>query len=216
MQRGLKFWILWVCAIIGMSACGMPAKKRDGMVLGALAGALAGGGIGAGIGPEASDNEDDGRAKGIAIGAAAGAVLGGMIGYALAEEEPPPPPPPPDPCEGFTLEGDILFDFDSSDIRLDAEPVLNEVAERLTECPAVHIKVEGHTDSRGSEAYNQALSERRAAAVAGYLEARGVAAERLDSVGMGEGVPIEPNRNPDGSDNPDGRAKNRRVVLTPR
>ena len=55
-----------------------------------------------------------------------------------------------------------------------------------------------------------------AAAVAGYLEAQGVAAARLDSVGMGEGVPIEPNQNPDGSDNPDGRAKNRRVVLTPR
>lgn len=109
-----------------------------------------------------------------------------------------------------------MFDFDESDIRPEFEPVLDTVAARLTECPAVHITVEGHTDSRGSESYNQALSERRAAAVAVYLEAQGVAAARLDSVGMGEGSPIEPNQNPDGSDNPDGRAKNRRVVLTPR
>lgn len=109
-----------------------------------------------------------------------------------------------------------MFDFDESDIRPDFEPVLDTVAARLTECPDVHITVEGHTDSRGSEAYNQTLSERRAAAVAGYLETQGVAAARLDSVGMGEGVPVEPNQNPDGSDNPDGRAMNRRVVLTPR
>lgn len=90
------------------------------------------------------------------------------------------------------------------------------MARQLIQCPAVDITVEGYTDSRGSEAYNQALSERRAEEVARYLAAQGVSAERLEAVGMGESDPIEPNENLDGSDNPDGRAKNRRVVLKPR
>lgn len=233
MQRNFGFWVLWAVAIVSMSGCGLSAKKRDGLVLGALAGALAGGGAGAGIGPEASDNEGEGRAAGIAIGAAAGAIIGGLIGYALAEEEAPPPPPPlpplappapdpapdpvpaPNPCQGLVLPG-VMFDFDQADIRPEFDPVLNTLARRLGECADISLTVEGHTDSRGSEDYNQTLSERRAEAVAGYLEARGVDAGRLEAVGMGESAPVELNQNPDGSDNPDGRAKNRRVVLSPR
>ena len=93
------------------------------------------------------------------------------------------------------------------------EPVLDEAANLLSQCPDVRVSVEGHTDSRGSDTYNQALSERRAEAVAGYLIGQGVDAGRLDTVGMGESDPVESNENADGSDNPEGRQTNRRVVL---
>lgn len=109
-----------------------------------------------------------------------------------------------------------MFDLDMSAIRPEFEPVLDNVALRLRECSDINITVEGHSDSWGSDAYNRALSERRAETVVRYLAAQGVDVGRLDAVGMGESAPIEPNENPDGSDNPDGRAKNRRVVLQPR
>jgi OOP family OmpA-OmpF porin len=107
----------------------------------------------------------------------------------------------------------ITFDFDMSDIRAEFEPVLDEAANLLSQCSDVRVSVEGHTDSRGSDAYNQALSERRAEAVADYLIGQGVDAGRLDTVGMGESDPVESNENADGSDNPEGRQANRRVVL---
>ena len=92
-------------------------------------------------------------------------------------------------------------------------PVLDEAANLLNQCPDIRVSVEGHTDSRGSDAYNQGLSERRAIAVHDYLVGQGVDGGRLDTVGMGESDPVAPNENDDGSDNPDGRAQNRRVVL---
>jgi OOP family OmpA-OmpF porin len=76
----------------------------------------------------------------------------------------------------------------------------------------VQVTIEGHTDSIGSEGYNQRLSERRAAAVQQYLEAQGIAPERLETVGKGESEPVAPNTQ-DGRDNPEGRAMNRRAEL---
>ena len=75
----------------------------------------------------------------------------------------------------------------------------------------MRVRVEGHTDSKGSDAYNQRLSQRRAEAVVKYLIGKGIDPSRLEAVGFGEGRPIAPNQNPDGSDNPTGRAKNRRT-----
>ena len=76
------------------------------------------------------------------------------------------------------------------------------------------MEVAGHTDSKGTDEYNQALSERRARAVYDYLGSKGIGAERMvGPVGYGESKPIAPNTNEDGSDNPDGRAKNRRTEL---
>jgi len=75
------------------------------------------------------------------------------------------------------------------------------------------VTIEGHTDSIGSDAYNQRLSERRAAAVKQYLVSKGVGADRLTTVGRGEKDPVAPNTTPDGKDNPEGRAMNRRAEL---
>ena len=91
--------------------------------------------------------------------------------------------------------------------------MLDEAAQILKDNPSVKVTIEGHTDSKGTDAYNQKLSERRANAVKNYLESNGVTASRLDAVGKGESDPVVPNTKPDGKDNPEGRAKNRRVEL---
>src|SRR2546421_430108 len=78
---------------------------------------------------------------------------------------------------------------------------------------ARQVSIEGHTDSKGSEEYNQRLSERRAEAVASALDREGVSQSRTHARGFGKKYPIAPNQNSDGSDNPPGRAKNRRVEV---
>ena len=112
----------------------------------------------------------------------------------------------------ITLEDSILFDFGKSDIRPDAAQTLSTLATVLNNAkvPAAHIY--GHTDSVSDEAFNQKLSEDRANAVKNELKKDGVTAT-LDATGYGETKPVAPNENPDGSDNPAGRALNRRVEI---
>ena len=81
----------------------------------------------------------------------------------------------------------------------------------LNTYPKLEIEISGHTDSKGSDSYNQKLSEARAKAVVDYLIRNGIARDRLSAKGYGESLPVEPNENPDGTDNPEGREKNRRT-----
>ena len=112
----------------------------------------------------------------------------------------------------ITLEDGVLFDFGKSDIRADAAQNLGKLATVLTNAkvPAAHVY--GHTDSVSDEAFNQQLSEARANAVSGELKKDGVTAT-MDATGYGESKPVAPNENADGSDNPAGRALNRRVEI---
>jgi len=107
--------------------------------------------------------------------------------------------------------GDVLFDFDKADIRPAAEPTLQEIARLIASISNGRTIVEGHTDSKGSAAYNQALSERRANAVTAWLEAHGVDGTKMTVAAMGSRHPIAPNQDESGLDNPEGRALNRRV-----
>ena len=109
------------------------------------------------------------------------------------------------------LPSDVLFDFDRADIRADAKPVLARLSEALVAMPDRPVSITGHTDSLGSDDYNHTLSERRSVAVREWLSRLRVRRERMTVQGMGEAKPVAPNQNPDGSDNPDGRQKNRRV-----
>ena len=122
----------------------------------------------------------------------------------------------PDGCPvpvSIDLKG-VNFDFDKSTLRPDAVAILNEAIEILKRYPDLRVEVAGHTDSKGTDAYNQKLSERRAKAVYDYLTSNGIDAGRLvGPVGYGESRPIAPNTNEDGSDNPEGRARNRRTEL---
>lgn len=111
----------------------------------------------------------------------------------------------------ITLLGDVLFDFDKSDIRPDARPVLDRLAQLLAGYPRAGVAIEGHTDAKGDDDYNLRLSERRAAAVKAYLARRNVDAARLSTQGFGESRPVAPNAASDGADDPQGRQRNRRV-----
>jgi outer membrane protein OmpA-like peptidoglycan-associated protein len=113
-----------------------------------------------------------------------------------------------------TLPADILFDFDKADIRPGAQASLQEVAQLLREHSRGPVVIQGYTDALGNDAYNQRLSERRAAAVKAWFVSRGgLARMSFTTSGFGARNPVAPNRNPDGSDNPDGRQLNRRVTL---
>lgn len=109
---------------------------------------------------------------------------------------------------------DVLFEFNSSRLTPGARGKVARIASVLrSRAEERRITVEGHTDSIGSEAYNQALSEQRAEAVAQELSFDGIRESRLTQRGYGERYPIAPNTRADGSDNPSGRAKNRRVEV---
>jgi outer membrane protein OmpA-like peptidoglycan-associated protein len=108
-----------------------------------------------------------------------------------------------------------LFAFGKADVDAPARTQLKEIAGLLAEpmLAGRRITVEGHADGVGSRRYNQSLSEARAHAVIDVLFAGGVARDRLHSRAYGKDRPLEPNRRADGQDNPDGRARNRRVAL---
>ena len=166
-----------------------------------------------------------GKPKAVPVAVAAPVV-------AAAVAAPPPPPPPPADTDGDgvvdsadqcpdTPKGDrvsaqgcscdvtrqLQFALNSAELTAGDKAILDEVVENLKRLKFVSGTVVGHTDSSGSEAYNQKLSERRAATVAKYLEERGIAAGRLAVSGAGESEPIADNKTAEG------RAQNRRVVL---
>lgn len=114
----------------------------------------------------------------------------------------------------ITLPGDVLFDFDQHDVRADARPVLEQLAEALSALESVSIHIIGHTDAMGSDEYNQGLSERRAQSVSTYLVSLGIESAGMTIEGRGESEPVAANVLEDGSDNPQGRQLNRRVVFT--
>lgn len=99
----------------------------------------------------------------------------------------------------------VNFDFDKATLRPDSLPILDSAGNILRNNPTIMVLVEGHTDSKGSNDYNQQLSERRASSVRDYLVSRGIEAVRMIPVGRGEESPIT------GNDTKEGRALNRRV-----
>lgn len=113
-----------------------------------------------------------------------------------------------------TLKADVLFRFDGARLDRRAQSRLKRTAEEIRHGDPKKVSIEGHTDSKGSDAYNVSLSRRRAQAVRrALIEALGPDAPRLTTKGRGESQPVAPNTKPDGSDNPKGRALNRRVEI---
>jgi outer membrane protein OmpA-like peptidoglycan-associated protein len=114
----------------------------------------------------------------------------------------------------IALAADILFDFDKAEIRPTAAAALSLVAGVLRQRAVGIARIEGHTDVKGAPAYNQKLSQRRAASVQNWLaEREGLVTIRFALQGLGATRPVAPNTKPDGSDDPDGRQKNRRVEI---
>jgi outer membrane protein OmpA-like peptidoglycan-associated protein len=151
------------------------------------------------------------------IGAAAGALAGGSVGYYMDKQEAKLRQQMAGTGVDVVRKGDnitldvpggVTFAFDSDALNPQFQPVLDKVASTLAEYDKTVIEVAGHTDSVGSDAYNQQLSERRANSVATYLSSRGVTRTRMVTVGAGEKYPVASN------DTDDGRAQNRRVEIT--
>ena len=103
--------------------------------------------------------------------------------------------------------GNVLFDTAKETLKPGADLILDRLAKFLQGSPGTKIIVEGHTDSRGSDEYNQELSRRRAQSVTEGLESRGVSADRIQPVGRGKRYPVASN------DTPEGRQQNRRVEI---
>ena len=179
---------------------------------GALIGAAAGAVVGLVSGSDAVE-----RRQHALIGAGVGALAGGLIGNYQDRQEAKLRAE----LEGtgvsvtrigdnitLNMPGNVTFATDSSDLSSTFFDVLTSVGKVLKEFNQTVVEVAGHTDSTGTDAYNQGLSERRAASVSQYLQSRGVINERLITVGMGEARPVADNGTVDG------RQANRRVEIT--
>ncbi|MCF8026310.1 MAG: OmpA family protein [Desulfobacteraceae bacterium] len=202
-----KKWLYLMVIIplaIALAGCGANKTTK-----GAGAGAVAGGLLGAIIGHQSGHKEG-----GAVIGAAAGAGIGGLIGYRMEQQA----------RELETVQGmenvsyneetkeidatmNILFDFDKATIRPAEKSKLDELARVFSKYPENIVIVEGHTDSKGSAAYNQKLSELRASRVAEYIRSKDFDISRLTARGYGESQPIATN------ETAEGREQNRRVDL---
>lgn len=180
-------------------------KTKRGAIIGAVVGGVAGAVIG---------NQGGNNRTGAVVGAAAGAAVGGAIGRRMDKQEAElrqiEGVEVTRPSEGeieVRLTNDILFDYDSAGLRPASRSTLNELADNFAQYPDNQIIVEGHTDSTGSDAYNQRLSEQRAGNVADYLIGRGVASRNVVVYGFGETDPKSSN------DTAEGRQLNRRVEI---
>jgi outer membrane protein OmpA-like peptidoglycan-associated protein len=112
------------------------------------------------------------------------------------------------------LAADVLFDFNKYDIRPVAVPTLQKVADVIKNYPKSLVRIEGHTDSIGADDYNLKLSDQRAGSVKTWLQSSGgIEGQRMSTKGWGESKPVAPNSKKDGSDDPEGRQKNRRVEI---
>ena len=182
-------------------------NQQKGTVIGAAAGAVIGGVLGNNIGK--GGNAPQGAVLGGVVGGVVGNVIGGKMDKQAKEiKETLPGAEVERVGEGIKVtlpESIVNFAFDKSDLTPTAKANLDKLAEVLSNNPDTNINIYGHTDSRGSDEYNQSLSDRRAAAVKSYLVSKGVASSRLFTMGVGEKEPVASN------ETEAGRAKNRRV-----
>ena len=199
-------------SLLTVSACvtdpNTGEKKVSRTVLGTGGGALAGMLLGGLIGGK----------TGRIVGAGIGGVAGGIIGYKmdkqikeLKEQTAGSGVDVTETDNGkailVNLPDGVTFDVGSAALKLQFRDTLDKIAASMVQYPDSLIDVYGHTDSTGSDAFNQTLSESRARTVAGYLSSRGVSATRIRSQGFGETMPVASN------DTTDGRARNRRVEI---
>ena len=184
------------------------AKATKGAVIGAVSGAV--------VGLISGDDSLERRQRAL-LGAGVGALAGGAVGYYMDQQEAKLRAQLDGTGVSVTrlgdhitlnMPGNVTFATDSADLNAGFFEVLNSVGIVVNEFEQTIIEVAGHTDSTGSDAYNQVLSERRAGSVASYLQAREVLAQRIITVGIGEQRPVADNGTVAG------RQQNRRVELT--
>lgn len=190
--------------LVGTSGCASNTGR------GAIIGAAAGAAVGAAVG-STGGSTTKGAIMGAVLGGAAGALIGRRMDQKAEELARRLPNASVERVgEGIliTFDSGILFGFDSSDLLPEARTNLAALANSLNDMEEdAVLMVVGHTDARGSDDYNQALSERRAQAAASYLTEAGMHPARLQTLGMGETEPVAEN------ESDAGRAQNRRVEV---
>lgn len=187
-----------------LSGCGASNAVKGG-VIGGVAGGVVGGVVGDQLG-----NTTLGVIIGAAVGGTAGVLIGNHMDKQAEEIENEVDGVNVERVgEGIALKFDsgILFGFDSSTLQPEAKKNIYKLAEILKKYPDSNILIAGHTDSDGSEQYNQSLSEQRAKAVSDYTMMQGVSSSRLSIVGLGENEPIATNNTDSG------KQLNRRVEI---
>lgn len=196
-------------ALVGTTGLASGCASLNNKEKGAIIGAAAGGAAGAAIG-----HANGSTAKGAIIGAAVGGAAGAIIGHQMDQQAKELAQNIPGARvervgEGIqvTFESGILFGFDSTRLRDAGRDNLLALAHSLDKYPNTDLLIVGHTDSVGTDAYNQRLSESRAQAAANYLASVGVAPARLHATGRGETEPVAPNATESG------RQQNRRVEI---
>ena len=188
-----KFLCIVTAGLIltGSLGCSSMSKTEKGAIIGGTAGAVVGGVIG-----KQSGNTAVGAILGAAVGGATGAAIGNYMDKQAEEME--------RDLEGakiervgegikITFESGLLFDVAKYDLRPTAQQNLTNLSEILNKYPDTNILIEGHTDSDGSDSYNQTLSEQRAASVSNYLAGHAVVGSRMSTVGYGETQPVADN-----------------------
>ena len=194
-----------ILALFGLilSGCSTLNKSQKGAVIGSAGGAAIGGVIGRTLGN---------TAMGAIIGATVGGVTGAVIGRKMDQQAEEMKRVLGDAevrreGEGIVVEfkDRVLFAFNKSDITAQAQANLAKLNDVLKRYPDTNIEIIGHTDSKGTDAHNMTLSQRRATSVAGYLQRNGITSSRVKTRGMGESDPIASN------ETEEGRASNRRV-----
>lgn len=201
--RRLCLSLLILASGIPLGSCA--TKSQTGAVVGAAGGAVVGGVIGKATGSTVG---------GVIIGAAVGGIAGGIIGAEMDKQAKELKQNIPGARvervgEGIavTFASGLLYDFDSDVVRPEARSNLRNLAKSLSKYPGSDLLIVGHTDQVGAAAYNQSLSERRAAAAANFLVSEGVRRTRIATRGMGEMEPLADN----GTEA--GRQANRRVEV---
>lgn len=234
MTQNIRWSIFILVGIALMTSCAQPLSTRE-------KGALTGGGLGAATGAIIGSAVGNPGA-GAAIGGALGGVGGGLVGDQLQRREEAASEQQQiidqqrqelarnrellEELRGQNLEAretergvvvnlpDVLFAFARDDLTPGAQEKVHDIAGVLNDrARDRQISIEGHTDAVGSDAFNRQLSERRAESVAIALVDSGVSRNRITTQGFGERYPVAPNANPNGTDNPIGREKNRRVEV---
>jgi outer membrane protein OmpA-like peptidoglycan-associated protein len=215
--RSQKLILAIAATTVFISGCEtLDAYTREEQTSSATKGALIGAAAGAVIGLISGDDAVERRQHAL-IGAGVGALAGGSIGYYMDKQEAELRAELEGTGVSVTRNGDnitlnmpgnITFATDSSDLSPAFFNVLNSVGKVLAEFEQTVVEVAGHTDSTGSDSYNQGLSERRANSVSSYLTAQGVIPQRLIVLGMGEARPVADNSSTAG------RQANRRVEIT--
>jgi len=204
-------------ATVFVSGCEtLDAYTREEQTSSATKGALIGAAAGVVVGLISGDDAVERRQHAL-IGAGIGALAGGSIGYYMDKQEAELRAE----LEGtgvsvvrngdnitLNMPGNVTFATDSSDLSPAFFNVLNSVGKVLAEYEQTVVEVAGHTDSTGTDSYNQALSERRASSVSTYLSGQGVINQRMITLGMGEARPVADNSSTAG------RQANRRVEIT--